>query len=70
MSTKRTPIARPPVTRITPAAIRLYGLLRRVKGGKEWWDIHDQLHDELRLPPWEFPIGDEWLRALDQVDEP
>lgn len=55
MTTKRTPIHRPPIAKITPRAIELFDRLRRTRDRDRWWDVHNQLHEELRCKPWEWP---------------
>jgi hypothetical protein len=56
MTTNRTPINRPPITRITPKAVNLFRRMQEVKDGSdEWWELHAKLHDELQLKPWEWP---------------
>jgi hypothetical protein len=65
MSTKRTPINRPPRGGITPEAVRLFAQVAAIKsadretweanGGKrrKYFDLSVALHAELGLHPWE-----------------
>jgi hypothetical protein len=65
--TKRIPIARIQAHRITPRAIAIYQQMRRIRctcpsqppGGcshyNRWFDLHNELHLELRLPVWQWP---------------
>jgi hypothetical protein len=65
--TKRTPINRPPTGGITREAVVLFDAMRRCNcvcqkrdlrecnGCRRWWELHDQLHAELKLKPWDWP---------------
>jgi hypothetical protein len=55
MVTKRTPINRDHRRQFSPLAIELFGKLKAAEDKDEWWEIHNQLHDELRCKPWEWP---------------
>jgi hypothetical protein len=77
--TRRTPLARHSAVQITPRAIELYEAMGRLRctcpsprpptqgpcrGCARWYDLHDLLDDELRLPPWYWPIvGRQGARA-------
>ena len=46
------------ISRITPVAIEAFRrmeLARHYGENEEWWAAHNMLHDELGLPPWEWP---------------
>jgi hypothetical protein len=68
--TRRVPLVRRPAVRITPRAVELYesmGALRCTcpspkpptrepcPGCARWYDLHEQLHTELRCKSWEWP---------------
>jgi hypothetical protein len=54
--TKRVPIARHAMPRITPAAVAIFAEIRKHKYPSErWWELHNRLHDELGCKPWEWP---------------
>jgi hypothetical protein len=56
MPTNRTPINRPPTTRITPEAVEIFRQMRETRDGSDqWWSLHVKLHIELGLRPWEWP---------------
>jgi hypothetical protein len=77
--TRRTPLARSPGMQITPRAVDLYAAMGKLRcscpspkpptqgpcpGCARWYDLHDELDDELRLPPWYWPIvGRQGARA-------
>jgi hypothetical protein len=67
--TRRVPLARRPVVQITAEAVRLFEAMGKLKctcpppsptrspcpGCERWYDLHAELHDELRCKPWEWP---------------
>jgi hypothetical protein len=54
--TRRRPPIRPFGPRITRAALDIFVELRKRKyPTPQWWELHNQLHDELGLKPWEWP---------------
>jgi hypothetical protein len=68
--TRRTPLARHSVAQITPHAIDLFVAMGRLRctcpsprpptqepcpGCAHWYDLHADLHVELRRKPWEWP---------------
>jgi hypothetical protein len=68
--TRRTLIARHSVAQITPNAVDLFVAMGRLRctcpspklptqepcpGCARWYDLHADLHVELRLKPWEWP---------------
>jgi hypothetical protein len=67
MTTNRRPISRPALTMISPRAIDLYESMLKLRctcpppperscpGCKRWYDLHAELHEELRCLPWEWP---------------
>jgi hypothetical protein len=70
MTTNRTPIQRPALTMISPRAVDLFEAMGRLRctcpspkpptqgpcpGCLQWYDLHAELHDELRCEPWEWP---------------
>jgi hypothetical protein len=70
MTTNRVPISRPQVAQITDEAVRLFVAMGKLRcscpppaptwqqpcpGCAQWCDLHEALHDELQLPPWEWP---------------
>jgi hypothetical protein len=69
MTTNRTPIQRPALTMISPRAVALYVEMGRLRctcaplsptrspcpGCARWFDLHNELHMELRGKPWEWP---------------
>jgi len=70
MTTNRTPIQRPAATPITDRALDLFEAMGRLKcscppprplagepcpGCRQWFDLHDLLHTELKLKPWQWP---------------
>jgi hypothetical protein len=71
MTTNRIPIARSPVAQISPRAVELFVAMGRLRcsclppprpptqgpcaGCQQWYDLHAELHDELQLPPWQWP---------------
>jgi hypothetical protein len=77
--TRRTPLARAPGMQITPRAIDLYVAMGKLRctcpsptpptqgpcpGCERWYDLHGELDEELRLPPWYWPIvGRQGARA-------
>ena len=68
MTTKRTPISRPMARQITAEHVELYVALCEARSGsKEWWQLHNALHDALGLPPWQFPVPPELYAALDRA---
>ena len=68
MTTRRHPIERPLARRITPRCIALYlALCEARSGSKEWWALHNELHEALALPPWRYPVPPELCAALDKA---
>lgn len=63
MTTNRTPIGRPPISRITPRAVELFKQMQALPDGDEWWRLHSELHRELQLKLWEWP-------AIEAPDQP
>jgi hypothetical protein len=55
MTTKRTPIARPQRSRITPVAVAAFVAMEDATTDEERNDAHSALHDALGLKPWEWP---------------
>ena len=70
MTTKRTPIRRPPRSTIMPRAVELFIAMRAIRctcppdkpihrkpcrGRDQWWRFNGELCRELRLEPWQFP---------------
>jgi hypothetical protein len=69
MTSKRTPINRPPRGTITPTALAAFRKMQRLErrctcgddghgdcpACEEWWRQHSILHGELRLKPWQWP---------------
>lgn len=55
MSTKRTPLARPQRSKITPVAIAAFVAMEDATTDEERNDAHSALHDALNLKPWEWP---------------
>jgi hypothetical protein len=67
--TRRTPLVRLPGVQITPRAVDLFVAMGKLKcscpppspmrepctGCQQWCDLHEALHDELQLPPWQWP---------------
>jgi hypothetical protein len=68
--TRRTPLARRSAVQITPQAIELFVAMSKLRctcpspkpptrepcpGCARWYDLHADLHDELRLEPWQWP---------------
>jgi hypothetical protein len=67
--TRRTPLVRRPTVQITPRAIDLYLAMSKLRctcpppspgrtqcpGCQRWYDLHAELHEELRCAPWEWP---------------
>jgi hypothetical protein len=41
--------------KITPKAKALFSELVKAADKAEWWTIHNALHDELGLMPWQWP---------------
>lgn len=46
--------------RITPKAVKLFKQMQQEQDDTDasreaWWGIHRELHDELRLRPWQWP---------------
>ena len=72
MGTKRVPLNRPPARKITARAVALFEALKAERdGSSQWWAIHGELHAELQLPPWSWPIPPEFFFELDrQVGAP
>ena len=54
MVTTRTPINRPPRSHITPRAIELFKQMQGCDGELSQ-QLHNELHDELQLKPWQWP---------------
>ena len=50
---RRKPKTRIP--QITPAAVEAFKRMEAAKTSDAWWAAHSILHDELQLPPWEWP---------------
>jgi hypothetical protein len=56
MVTNRTPINRPPTTRVTPEAVEIFRKMREARDGSDqWWELHAKLHTKLKLKPWQWP---------------
>jgi hypothetical protein len=70
MTTNRTPVARPAVAQITERAIDLFVAMGKLRctcpsprpptvgpcpGCERWYDLHDELTDELQCEPWQWP---------------
>jgi hypothetical protein len=68
MTSKRTPINRPPRPTVTFAALEAFRKMQRLErrctcdddhrecpACEKWWQQHSILHDELRLKPWQWP---------------
>ena len=70
MTTNRTPIKRPAATLITGRALDLFEAMGKLRctcpppeplrgepcpGCKEWFGLHELLHSELKLRPWQWP---------------
>jgi hypothetical protein len=70
MTTNRTPIQRPALTMISARAVDLYVAMGKLRctcpvpkpptvgpcpGCAAWYDLHAELHDELRCELWEWP---------------
>src|SRR5438876_5151054 len=68
--TRRVPLARRPAVQITAEAVRLFQAMGKLKcscpspkpatqgpcaGCERWYDLHADLHEELRCEPWEWP---------------
>src|SRR5262249_48130300 len=54
MSTKRTPLSRSSIPQITPRAVQLFDAMRRCNG-KRWWQLQNELCDELATPIYQYP---------------
>ncbi len=54
MPTNRTPINRPPRSRITPLALQLFKAMQDCEPD-QWWSLHSELQDELQLMPYQWP---------------
>jgi hypothetical protein len=69
--TRRTPLDRPAVAQVSPGAVDLYIAMSKLwctcpsprppevgpcPGCAKWYDLHDELDDELQCEPWEWPI--------------
>jgi hypothetical protein len=76
--TRRVPLARRPTVQLTSRALDLYETMGRLRctcappsptrepcsGCRRWYDLHGELDEELRLPPWYWPIvGRQGARA-------
>lgn len=55
MATNRTPIGRPPRSRITPRAVELFRQMRPLPYDDKWWKLHSELCRELKLEIWQWP---------------
>jgi hypothetical protein len=68
MPTKRTPINRPPRTKVTPEALAAFRAMQRLErrctcksndhdcpACVQWNEQHSILRSELRLKPWQWP---------------
>ena len=69
MTTKRTPINRPPRPRVTPEALEAFRTMQRLEqrctcknadddncpACVQWAEHHAILHSELGLAPWQWP---------------
>jgi hypothetical protein len=52
---RRQPKERTPV--ISQRALELFAQMRRCSRGSErWYELHGELHQELDLKPWQWPI--------------
>jgi hypothetical protein len=57
MGTTRTPIRPQRKFRISPAAVKAFRRMEAAHDwGDQWWSAHSELHDELHLPPWHWPV--------------
>jgi hypothetical protein len=56
MATIRTPIGRPPIAQITPAAVELFR--RALALEEEYYDVCGRLHELLGLAPWDITVFD------------
>src|SRR5262245_10043902 len=84
MPTKRTPIGRTPIPQIMPRAIELFDAMRRCRctcpphrnpltrcsACDRWWQLQNQLCDELRTRPWEYPCIEDPREADGPDDRP
>jgi len=70
--TRRTPLARRPTTQVTERAVELFVEMAKLRcscpspkrvtqgpclGCAAWYDLHADLHDELKLKPWQWPCA-------------
>ena len=68
--TRRVPLGRRPAVQITPRAVELFVAMDKLRctcpspkpptqspcpGCERWYDLHAELHVELRCKPWEWP---------------
>jgi hypothetical protein len=67
--TRRVPLARRPAVQVTPHAVDLFAAMAKLRctcppsspswklcpGCQQWYDLHADLHVELRLKPWQWP---------------
>ena len=61
---------KPRMVTITPRAIELYLAMERLERGcDEWYDRHSELHKELALPPWIYPLDVHGVDILDALQE-
>jgi hypothetical protein len=57
MTTNRTTTKRPLRQRITPAAVATFNAMLATNDVTLYDELHSQLHDQLDLLPWQFPIA-------------
>lgn len=55
MTAKRTVLDRPQRRRISPTAVELFRRIQVTEDDKQWWRLHNALHDELQCMPWQYP---------------
>jgi hypothetical protein len=68
MPTTRKTIHRKPTRRITKRAVDIFDTMEELAARcgctdvvqecdacREWWNQHNELHDELKLRPWQWP---------------
>jgi hypothetical protein len=54
MTKPRTPRDAP--LGFTPEILEIFRKMKSCATDDEWWDLHDQMHKELRGKPWQWPI--------------
>jgi hypothetical protein len=55
MTTTRTPIGRPPRSRITPRSVEIFKEMQAGCSRVRWAELQGELADELRLAPHQWP---------------